>query len=277
MDAIRKAISEVKFRIPKAILEKAFITRITNWRQPSEYNLDDQILNLVLRPRVLVDCNIVGGQQALIPLEGLAIERPDARTQVIHIPKARTQGRSIVSVLHVAFLSQAQLASYAGTLTMGSSGAYDPSENSAAMGAAVGMLAALDKIPITTSANVHLVAENTILIRDVFSTPQNAYLRCMLANDENLNNLQIRSYLAFSKLVEYAVKSYIYNTLVIEVDTAELQGGQALGIFKTVMESYQDAEQNYQDYLKEHWTQIAVMNDPMAYARILKLTIGGHR
>jgi len=275
MDAIRKAISEVRFRIPKAILEKAFINRVASWRQTTQTNIDDQILNLVIKARVLIDCDLVGGIQAIIPLEGLYLDKPDLRTTVVHIPKDRTQGRSIVSVLNVSYISQSQMGGFGNSINYGSM--QTSGENTAVMGGALGMMNALDKIPVTSSAHAILISENTILVKDVISTPGNAFLKCILSNDDNLNNIQIRSYPAFCKLVEFAVKSYIYNTLVIEVDTAELQGGQALGIFKTVMEGYSDAEENYQDYLKNTWTAIAVMNDTAQYRTLLKLSIGSNR
>jgi hypothetical protein len=277
MNAIQKAIDEIKYRIPKAVLEKVFIQRRFDWRQTVNSNIDDQILVNVIRPRVLVDCNLVGGTQAMIPLDGLAFAKPNDFTTVIHVPKSRTQGRSINSVLNLAFLSPGVTASWAGGGAGSAMGQFNSGENSAAMGAAIGMMAAVDKIPIVSTSNVQLIAENTVMIRDVISIPSNGFLRCILANDEDLNHLQPRSYLQFSKLVEYAVKSYIYNELIINIDTAELQGGQQLGIFKTVLDGYSDAEQNYQDYLRDTWEAVAIMSDSMSYNRLIKLTIGGNR
>jgi hypothetical protein len=276
MNPIHKALSEVKYVIPKAVLEKTFLNRHQAWRQPVETNLDQQITSLVIRPRVLVDCNIVGGTQAMIPISDLPYEQPDGATTVMRIPKSHTQGRTINSVLHVAFLSSAQNGTWNAASSYSSS-LYNSSENSATMGAAEGVMAALDKIPVTSTASVQLIGENVIMVKDVMNLPSNSYLRCILTNDDNLSNIQIRSYPAFSRLVEFAVKSYIYNSLVIEIDMAELQGGYNLGVFKTVIESYSDAEQNYQDFLRDKWQAVAVMNDATTYRRLLKLAIGGHR
>jgi len=98
-----------------------------------------------------------------------------------------------------------------------------------------------------------------------------------LANDENMSNIQIRSYPDFFKLVEFAVKSYIYNELIIQVDTAELRYGQAVGAFKDVLTSYSDAESNYQDFLSNTWRKVAFMNDATQMQRLLKLMIGTNR
>lgn len=274
---VSKAIVELKYCIPKAILNKAFLTKTFDWRQTVATNIDEQIMVNVIRPRILVDCNLVGGTHATITLEGLRFDKPNNYTTVIHIPKNRTQGRSINSVLDVAFLNQNVLAGYGGAANTSINNAYNPSDNSTAMQAAIGAMSAVDKIPVVSTSNVQLISENTIMIRDVVIIPTNGYLRCVLANDENLNHLQPRSYKAFSKLVEYAVKSYIYNELVVELDTAELQGGQQLGVFKNIIDSYSDAEQNYKDYLKDNFEAVLVMNDAWSYNRYLKLAIGGNR
>jgi len=61
------------------------------------------------------------------------------------------------------------------------------------------------------------------------------------------------------------------------MDVAELQGGQTLGIFKTVVEAYSESEQNYEDYLKDVWQATAFANDSSLMRRLVKLTLGGHR
>lgn len=277
MDAIRNAIRDLKFTIPRALLDKAFVNRFSGWRQQTQVDLDSQLLNLVIKPRVLVDCDLVGGTQITVPLEGLDFQITETGTTVVRIPKSRTDGRSIVSVLHVSYMSSTNVAAIATTYGSTGTQSYNPTENSALMGATAALMNSHDKIPITSTANVRLIAENVVMFRDVFTPSANAFLRCVVANDENLNNIQIRSYPHFAKLVGFAVKSYIYNTLIIEIDQAELQGGAALGMFKTILEGYSDSEQNYQDFLSETWQRVAFMNDQETHHRYLKLLTGGMR
>jgi len=180
-----------------------------------------------------------------------------------------SDGRSINSVLNITMTDPTRLSSYATTqlcqatplLLMGQS-----------------VMDALGPIPITSTAYVQLIAENTIMVRDSIILPANSYLRCVLAMDEDLSHLQLRSYPAFSKLVEYAVKSYIFNQYIIQMDIAELQGGHNLGRFKEVVDSYSDAEENYQTYLKEVMQKVLFMNDlGESYKRTLKILIGTQR
>lgn len=282
MNPIKKAISEVRYRIPRDILEKVFIDGSTYYRSTIRSTVDEQIESLVIRPRVLVDCNLVGGTQAMIPLDGLPQERPLNYTTVIHIPKDRTRGLSINSALSVGFFNSAAVASYAGSGVPGM-GSYNTgigqwgTDSSAMMGAAAGVMAAFDKIPMTSTSQVQLIAENTILIRDGINIPSNSFLRCVLANDENLSALPLRSYRHFSNLVEYAVKAYIYNELIITMDAGELRYGQNLGMFKEIVSSYSDANQNYLDSLRDNFEAVMLMSDSPTYQRFLKLAIGGNR
>ncbi len=277
MNPIQKAVDEVKWTIPRAVLEKAFVDRQNSWRMGARKSLDEQIISLVIRPRVLVDCNLIGGTQALISLNGLPQEKPTEYLTVIHIPKERTEGKSINSVLNVGFVALAYLASWAGMNAAGSLATYGSSENTALMTATAGMLTAFDKIPMVSTARVELIAENSILIRDSINLYPDMTLRCVLANEENLNNLQLRAYRNFAELVGHAVKAYIYNTLIINMDQGELQGGQELGVFKETVLEYRDSNQNYLDYLRNTWEAVSLMQDEQSYLRFMKLIIGGNR
>lgn len=276
MNVIQNAVGDLKFRIPRQILEKAFVTRYGEWK-PNYRGIDELIINNVVKPRVLVDCNLIGGTQAIVPLTGLGQDKPTEYTTVIHIPKERTQGRSINSVLNVSFISPDSLSAWSGVNSGGTVGSYGGSENTALMSAAAGMMSAFDRIPMVSTARVELIAENTILLTDTINLSSNCYLRCILSNDENFSSIPLRSYRYFSNLIEYAVKAYIYNALIVDIDKGELSGGQTLGIFKEIIQGYSEAEQNYQDYMKTVMEQVMLMSDTTSYHRLMKLVIGGNR
>jgi hypothetical protein len=281
MNVISKCLSDIKRSIPKQLLEAAFIGKaVTTYAQARSVNIDDQITNNVIKPRVLIDCNLVGGTQAVIPLEGLHQSSIDNQQVIIHIPKDRTQGRSINSVLNVSFFSGSNLGSYLNGSGGGSSayGTYGNQQgNTALMGAAQGVMNSYDQIPLVSTSRVQLISENTILIKDNIILTPNCFLRCVLDNDDDLNHIQLRSYRYISQLVEYAVKSYVYNELIIEVGQGRLQGGVELGVFKDILSGYSDAEQNYKDYLNDVIESVLFMNDSESYSRLIKLTIGSNR
>lgn len=267
MGPLSKCIDEVKFRIPRAILEAVFIKRAQHWRL-TPASLDEHILNEVVRPRVLVDCNLVGGTEVFIPLDGVPLERGNDYTTVYRIPKDKTQGRSIMSVLNITFSDPTKVSSY---------GVAAGAHNSILMQAGQAVMDAMGSMPVTSTAYVQLIGENVVMVRDTVVLPANIYLRCLLENDENMSHLQLKSYRDFSKLVEYAVKAYIYNEYVIPMDMGELYGGQALGRFKEIIDSYADAEELYQNFITEKWQKISLMNDREQWTRFLRLGMGGFR
>ncbi len=129
-------------------------------------------------------------------------------------------------------------------------------------------------IPSVSTARVELVGENMVVVKDLSNYASGTYLRCIIANDENLSNIKMRSIMAFCKMVELAIKSYIYNEYIITMDQAQLSGGQDLGRFKEIIEGYADSEELLQTFVLEKWQKIALMNDNTQMTRFLKLQIG---
>ena len=275
MNTVSMALNQLMFTIPREVLEVAFKDENDNWRTNSNawritsMSLDKKIRNQVLIPRVLVDCNLFGGQTAIISMEGLEPVFRDNYNVVYEIPKARTQNRSIMSILEVGYTP------YAGAYSMGSVayGMTTTGSSNPTLNAAQRVGDAMSGIPPVSVGYVELVAENTILLRDQYRITGAYYARCMLENEENLNNINPRSIPTFSKLVELAVKSYIYNKLLIKIDQGVIYAGYELGAMKSYVESLSDSEEMYQTYLREKWAPTAYCNDVHAYDRFIKVQI----
>lgn len=264
---MNKLLDEIGFRIPRPILEAAFIPREYRWRNTPP-SLEEQMLALVIRPRVLVDCNLVGGTEAFIPLDGVPYTRTNDYTSVYRIPKSATQGRSINSVLNITFSDPTKASSY---------GVAAGQQNTTMLQAGSAVMDAMASIPVSSTARVQLIGENVVMVRDTVVLPANIYLRCILANDENMSHLQLRSYGHFANLGVFAIKAYIYNQMIIEMDLGELHGGQLLGRFKEVIDTYADSEELYQTYLTEKMQKVLFQNDSESMGRFLRLIIGGNR
>lgn len=276
MDPIRKSISDVKYAIPKAVLQAAFMDRYIT-PTPLGASLDSQIEHLVIRPRVMVDCDLVGGTQTTISLDNLPQEDAGNNTIVIRIPKSLTQGKRIITVLSFNYTNSAQMLGYNGYGMAGAGMQYSPGDNTVVNTLMSNLVASMDRIPVTSTTNVRLIAENTIAVQDGLRLTQGGSLLCMLANDDNMANIHPRSYHHFSQLVTWAVKAYVYNTLIVELDVGALKGGFQLGVIKTIIDGYSDSEQGYQDYLRDTWRQVALMNDSNSYRRLLRAVMGGAR
>lgn len=267
MGPIDIAVAQMKFKIPRRILEAVFVRYDGNWREAPE-SIDEAIMAAVIRPRVLVMMDLIGGTEAIIPISGADHKRYNDYTSVYRFPKDMTGGRSILSVLNVTFADPVR----ANTYGMGSM-----CGSSTVMQAGQAVMNSHAAIPITSTAKIQVIGENTVMVRDSVVLPANVFLRCILANDSNMSHIQIRSYRPFIKLVEFAVKSYIFNEYILEMDVAELKAGQALGRFKEVIDGYADAEENFEEHLTTVMAKVSFMNDGETYGRHLKSLIGGYR
>ena len=263
---ITKALSDVKFTIPKPILERAFAPKweLGGMLRRTAHSLDYRIREEVINARVMEDCNLVGGAEVVIPLAGIEPQYlPDYKI-VWHIPLTLTQNRYITRVYNFAYGG-------AGISNMGAIGA----STGTLQGALKDLLATNAGAPNVTDAHIELVGRNTIMSRQNIVPSPDLHLRCVIENDAEFNNLPASAVIHFSKLVVFAVKSYIYNTLYLEMDRAEMSGGSDLGRFTSMVEGYADAEQNYQDFFQDHWRKIAFMSDPTAHQRHLRRIVGG--
>lgn len=268
MNPITNAITNLKYRIPQPILEKAFFPVQHQWggyHPHSLESLDYRIRESVIEPRVLVDCNLVGGMEAVIPLRTIRPQYYPPSQTVWEIPLNLTQNRPITRVYSIVQDNQGFAPhSY-----------YANQQQSAYHEASYGLLYSNVSIPQVSDANISLIGENTVLAHVHYSSTDLLVLRCVIENDEQFNNLPASSHHAFYTLVEYATKSHIYNTLIIAIDEGELAGGRTLGRFSSIVESYADAEELYQQFLQEHWRKIAIFADPIGRKRHVKRIAGG--
>jgi hypothetical protein len=268
MNPISKAMDEIKFRIPAQILDLVFGYKGYGFAQ-APISLDESMMNLVIRPRVLVDADLVGGMMVIVPLDGIIPEWIDNYSLVYKIPDARVMNRTIISVLSVGYMPYSN-----GFNSMGTSyGNIAPTSINDVASINQRLADSYSSVPPISNAVVDLIGHNTVVIRDQYRVSAAYQLRCIVGNEQNLNNINPRSYHMFAKLCELAIKSYIYNTLIVKIDQGYLQGGQELGIVKTIVENLADSEENYQTYLREKWRKAAFMNDVMSYDRLIKLQV----
>lgn len=266
-DPVTAALTDLRFTIPLPILKKVFIESSQRWRE-KQHSLNERIMEEVVRPRVLQDCNIQYGTETFVDLSHCTYEEVNQFTTIYRVPKELTQGRSIISALSVAY----GVPGYGGL-----AGGWNNVASTAISAGAAAMSNAAGQMPITSTANVQLIGENTVMVRDTLKVSGNLYLRCVLENDERLSHLKYKATPITKELIRYAVKSYIYNIYLIEMDQAEIQGGNELGTFKNIIESYSDAEELYQTCLKEKFARAAISSDHEMMRRFIKPQIGGFR
>ena len=128
-------------------------------------------------------------------------------------------------------------------------------------------------IPIVSNAEVIITGHNTLMVRNHLITSQVVQARVVVSSDENLSNISIRNAPIFSKLCILAAKSHVYNELVVKLDRGYLERGQELGVVKSIVESYAEAEDMYTTFLREERGAVATISNRLTYADFLKLQI----
>ncbi len=266
MNPIQKALQDIRFQIPRPILDATFIDQEFG-RTPLAVNLDYVIRQKVIDARVLVDMNLAGGMLHMVPLYRVAPEYVDQYSAIFRIPKDLTQGRTISRVLALSFGEFRTHSNYIST-PLGSNSISD---------AANGVLASHIGIPVTETTNIRLLAENTVLLQDVLAIPGRQELRCYLDHDDELTQLRSTTIPFFSELCVMAVKSYIYNHLIIDIGRDQLVGGRELGRFREIVDSYADQDELYRTAVTTRWRKINMFNDPLARQRITRMSTGAWR
>lgn len=268
MNILTKALDTIKFSVPPEVLRVVFKDDISNWRQ-APVSIDTMIMNKVIKPRVLVDADLVGGTQVIIPLDGLTPTYMDQYTFLYTIPLERTNGREIVSVLSVGYMP------YFGNLGFNGINSSLPMTGSGNDFAQAGqqLMDSHSTMPSVSTASAELVDYNRVLVRDSQRITGMYTLRCMIANADNLSNISPRSYPAFAKLCLLAVKAYIYNNMFIRMDQAYLSGGQELGAFKNYVDGLADSEEQYNTFIRETWQSVAFHNDQASLERFVRSQI----
>ncbi len=260
MDAITKALNDIKFEIPRDILNLAFVNRY-NYYTAEVISLDKSITDNVINAKVLPDLNVVRGQEVSIPLEYCDIinvtPNPYVMETVIKVPAKLLNGRNIITPLAIVFES--------GPITPYQNGNRLLQTANAAINTTIGTGG-------FSTTDLELIGNNTVLVHENLPIVL-GFLRVMIENDRNMNNLNPRFYNYFSQLCIYATKAYIYNTLIIDINKGIIVGGHELSIIKNIIDSYQDAIENYKTYLKEYMGKILFMNDDKSYSDYVKMLV----
>lgn len=271
MNILIKILDEIKFTIPDVVLRAAFKSDINYNIRTAPFSLDYEIRNKVLVPRFFKDCDIVGGQEAIIDLSGLQVEYLDYFSMVYVIPPERLNYKSIMSILSVGFMPYGNaLTAYSNTsYAIAPGGGSNDVSNAASL-----VMDSHGSIPDISTARADLIGDNVVMIRNNQRINSAYQLRCILTNEADLQNFNPRYAIRIADGAILCVKSYIYNKLRVDIDRGFLTGGQELGYVKEYVESLSDAETMYREFSKTVMMQISLMNNSVEHQRFIKLQLG---
>ena len=240
MNAIEHSLRRVFHTIPPEILDVTFKPRQRGM------TIDACIHEDVIMDRVLPDINVSRGKACKIVLNPDWIENVQVTDQflfattssnsVYRIPPEARENSRIIEVISVNLPRANFIAStsYPFTNNTGSNSVMDYAS------------AALDVQTMTTAASLPtpiLISGNQVELMPASITSLATIhwiLDCRIAYDDELTNLNKSAYGPLADLIECAVKAYIYNSLVLKVDKAQLEAGMEFGRFREIIDSYSE-------------------------------------
>lgn len=250
-NAITYAISRILNQVPRELLEKAF-RKDPYYDGYSMTSIEDRIKFAVIDNVIKPELDIVGGEIVTIYFNQLAY-REINNAWVYTVPLSMTQGRLITNIHSIEM----------GTADFG------PKQSIADMliGGASGSPGG------TGTARVAVRGPNTIVsYEQIYST--NAFMRVVLANDDQFQNLNQAYYRDFGKLAVLATQMLIYNTLDIALGSTSITGGEVSGPLRARLDSYADSAELFYQEIETRWSRIFLIQDPVIKNRLIRIGIG---
>ena len=247
--ALEIAFVKIHSSIPPEILEYGFSDRDT---RDEVVSIDEMIYKKVIHYRVMKDMNIDGGKFKEILLRREYMEKMTRNKDDVHlhtgrwsiyrIPPQARDGLPIAEVMSLKFRG-----AYAG---------YQPYSPGYVGGAnlttlAQGVLDAHTFQSAPPTPNIELLAGDLVRLWPSQHHGTMWAINCRLCYDDRLTNLNTSAIIPFADLCVLAVKAYIYNQMTVQLDKAYIQNGYQIGQFKTIIDSYADANDKYDEKYKE--------------------------
>ena len=268
---IAYALGRINRAIPKQLLHEAYGKQdIGGMLNPfgGIINPNELIRDKVITGHVLADLNIVGGIETEIASEKCMINRQSDNSYIIVIPKEATNGKSVTSLLGLR-LGATNVNAYP---TMNPNRLVVPTTTTG--NNAMALFNSSTAMPLVNIGDVtQLPGENTFLIRNMAYIPSYTHLRVIVQNNDDLSNLNPRTQVKFAELCILAVKSDIYNELIVTIDEQQIMAGRGVGAFKNMLESYNDAETMYQEALAK-FTSTMASGDRERQRAMIRLSFG---
>lgn len=263
---VTRATFVARRSIPEAIITQVFGQPASPYARAVP-NIDEEIARLVIRPRVIVDCDILGGQEITVRVAECEVERTADNLTVITVPKTLTQGKSITSWLSLSLMD-----------TLSAAASYGGANFNACSVTSLGTAALAVANSYSNMNRMHTgrlepIGENTVLVHDSNLISSFGTLKVIVANDQDMNNLPYRFYIHFTRLCTLAVEAYVFWKLDVDLDEGKVKSGFNIGAFRRKIDSYADSEQKYQDYLDEKWQKVAIIADRASYLALARSTL----
>jgi hypothetical protein len=248
IDGLRRAFSEIYANIPLPVLQAAF-----DVHEFSNISLDELIKQRVLLARVRDDVSIRGGKlfQMILNLDwALFTSSPSpfalgvsGSYSSFRIPASARENRDIACVMSVRF-----------PYTIGTSSTGNFYNTCSVKGDTMGGLACAS-LQSQTNSNMLSYPTGEVLPGNVIHlnpaqynfTPWEVIVR--LCYDDDFSGMDVSSIRPFCEVCLEAVKQYCYTNLMMKIESNLVFRGAEIGYMRTVVESYSDAGEKYNEAL----------------------------
>ena len=264
-NAMEQALIRINSTIPKEIIQYAFQAR-DPWER--SLTVEQLIIKRVIHYRVLANINVFGGKATEIVLqpeylESIQMTKDDAvsRTGPFSLYRIPPEVRENSPIVEVHSLN------YSGNYS-----SFMPNQVwRGASSAPAAAEAVLDSHTFASSPpkpQVQLLSGDLVKLTPSQHATVCWVMYCRIAYDPEFTNLNTSALETFSKVCEHAVKAYIYNEKVIEINRAFLEHGVDLGVFKEIIDRYAESEERYNELISE--MNGAVILDPARMGNLLQ-------
>jgi hypothetical protein len=212
MDIIKKSINDVLFRIPKKILGLAFGT--------STYTtMSTKIMDKVVRPRVMLDLNLLSSNTIFIPTSKFDVIASDSYGELWELQDGVIGEASIIAPLSISTKQD-----------LGPTWLNDD-----------------DLSYIDTHTRLSMVSDNLVFVYGMNSLLSEAHMECSITYNDTMNQLPAGANKEISSFITLAVKAFVHNELIIEINEGYIHNGAELNIVKDYIDKYESSEEEYED------------------------------
>jgi len=238
----------VTMGIPKPILQAAI--RKYNLDNKTTYTITSFIQEVIMDKVVLPETNLSGGLVKTIPLRAEWMESmkgdhggyagDDGPYSLFRIPPEARDNKPISNILSLQYPYNTYLGGGVNSSDIGVGGycLVDQVDE------------LLNSYTLSRPRNhpvARLLSGDLIKITPTQYAAQNWLLTCRIDFDSTFTNLHDHAVPILANLVLYATKQWIHTNLLIDIDRAWMETGQDIGTFKSIIEGYSDAAQQYQE------------------------------
>lgn len=273
MNVLMQAMADIhRFKIPPQILEIAFKEQVNSLNVTAPRSLTERIMEKVIRPIVLKDLKNISGKHIVLQLTDRDIIH---RTQGLnggqivtyYIKPAAIENREIVSALSVSYTPYMLTASK--DMAASASSFYNNYNDMSAT--SLRLMESATNIPIVSTAVVELVGTHTVVVRNTMHEARLYDLRCVVSGDDDINNFIARTSKDIRLLCEYAIKAYIHNNMLVDLDMGFLNGGREMPAIKNIVDGWSDMSEMYETYLRETMGRVAWQVDQTRMNRFIAI------